>query len=606
MKKGFKIALIVCILLAALCSVAMAEGLSNGIGTKAAAGTDKVSFLSGPYLYGPSNVQISAKGLKARVSWTHDYGSYVSGYVVFECKRSATIPSYLPYGWYTKRADGYYWYPTSVIGTTSNNYMDITAKSPGTYYIEVDSYYSSYYSYVSNVGGFATFRATNSNYVEAPKTLSAEQKGKNTVRLVWSAGEGAKSYAVYRATGSGDYVKIGTTKKLSYTDKKATNGKVYKYRVEAINGKKTKFSKAIKAYPMDKPSSVKAKSNGKGVVTVTWKKVKGAKKYLVYQRRPGSTDFTQVASVSGKKAKININYGNGQYKYYVVGAVGDFKGMKSSYAAVNVSGASESSVIYRALIVANTYTGDSTLYGTANDAVAMKGALKGMSQAWDVRVAQNVEASGILSAIRTAFAGSDADDVCLFYYSGHGVTSTGLYSGALCGNSGGSYVTMSQLADALDAVCPGRVIVLLDSCGSGAGIDKGEGSLEAMTQAAIDAFSARNKDVTDKYGELCQSKYSVLAAAKKHTTSLDLGTGTCGYNCGAFTYSLLTTLGASYPNGAYQYSIPGDTNNDRALSLIEAYNGIRSIVSQHGWGNGTNQVTQYYGDPGTILFERKN
>ena len=606
MKKGLRIAIIVGILLALLCGAAMAE-ISGGTGTKAAVTAERsASFLSSPYLYGPSNVRISANGLKARVSWSGDYGSYVSGYVVYECKRSTTLPSYLPYGWYTKRPDGYYWYPVSQIGTTSSTYMDIEANKAGTYYIEVDSYYLSPSSYVSSVGGFATFTATSSSSnVTAPKTVTVEQKGKNKVKVTWSAGEGAKSYAVYRATGSGSFQKIATTKKLNYTDKKATNGKKFRYKIQAINGKKTKFSKAVTAYPMAKPTSVKAKNNKDGTVTITWGKVKGAKKYLVYQRRPGSTDFTQVGTTTGKKLRVTAGYGDGLYKYYVVGAVGNFKGMKSSYASANVTGSAASSVTYRALIVANTYTGSNTLNGTANDAVAMNGALKGMSQPWNVTVKRNVDASDILSAISSTFAGSDADDICLFYYSGHGVTSSGSASGALCGNYSG-YVYMSELASALDAACGGKVIVLLDSCGSGAGINKGEFSASAMTQAAIDAFSKKNRTLTDKYGELCGSKFSVLAAASKHTTSYDLNTSLNGYNCGAFTYSLLTSLGASYPNGAYDYSMPADSNGDRALSLLETYNGICSVVSQHGWDSGSSQHTQYYGDNNMILFERKN
>ena len=58
-----------------------------------------------------------------------------------------------------------------------------------------------------------------SSSVTAPKTVTVEQKGKNKVKVTWTAGEGAKSYAVYRATGSGSFKKIATTKKLNYTDK---------------------------------------------------------------------------------------------------------------------------------------------------------------------------------------------------------------------------------------------------------------------------------------------------------------------------------------------------------------------------------------------------
>ena len=53
---------------------------------------------------------------------------------------------------------------------------------------------------------------------------------------------------------------------------------------------------------------------------------------------------------------------------------------------------------------ANTYSGGSTLNGTAHDAVAVEGALKTLSQNWKVNVQRNVTGSQILSAISSTFS----------------------------------------------------------------------------------------------------------------------------------------------------------------------------------------------------------
>ena len=69
----------------------------------------------------------------------------------------------------------------------------------------------------------------------APKATSitklASKKSKQAV-INWKKIKGASSYEVYRSTSKkGKYKKIASTKKTSYTDKKATGGKTYYYKI---------------------------------------------------------------------------------------------------------------------------------------------------------------------------------------------------------------------------------------------------------------------------------------------------------------------------------------------------------------------------------------
>ena len=76
--------------------------------------------------------------------------------------------------------------------------------------------------------------------VTAPKTTqitSITSSKSKQVALKWKKMKGAKNYQVFRSTSpKGKYKKIATTNKISYTDKKATKGKTYHYKIRV--GKK--------------------------------------------------------------------------------------------------------------------------------------------------------------------------------------------------------------------------------------------------------------------------------------------------------------------------------------------------------------------------------
>ena len=160
------------------------------------------------------------------------------------------------------------------------------------------------------------------------------------VKITWGKVSGADKYVVYRKTGSGSYKEIGTTKKTSYTDKKAKSGKKYYYVVKAVNeaGKSDSSKSLSKLYLADTTLST-PKSTKKGV-TLKWKKVAGAEGYQVW-RKTGSGSYSKIATVKGstkvtytdKKAKKGktYTYKIKAYKSKTTSAYSNAKKIKDKY-----------------------------------------------------------------------------------------------------------------------------------------------------------------------------------------------------------------------------------------------------------------------------------
>ena len=253
---------------------------------------------------------------------------------------------------------------------------------------------------------------------------------------------------------------------------------------------------------------------------------------------------------------------------------------------------------YRALCVGNENYSP-VLPGCLNDMNTMAGMLSGLANSFEVSTLPDASAGEILNAISYAYAGATEDDVSLFSYSGHGLDDGGgSYMGALCGTDG-SYLTTSQLANALSAV-PGRVIVLLDSCHSGALIGRdGEvtqataADLDAFNQSVISAFAACDSTIVFEQSELMldeesgepvpksgeldgQTKFIVITAASMSESSYSMTSGDMSY--GLFTKTFVEGCGSGYPGGSYTGSIPCDSNGDSKISVSEIYNYVKTIT----------------------------
>lgn len=259
----------------------------------------------------------------------------------------------------------------------------------------------------------------------------------------------------------------------------------------------------------------------------------------------------------------------------------------NSYGRV-LSSTSANPVTRRAVVIGQTnyYPYASNLTACKYDAQAMASMLKktgysSVSTYYDAKVAT------MQSAISSKFASADSNDVSLFYYSGHGSS-----DGSLCSVDGYT-ISTSTLAGWLKKV-PGTVIVILDSCFSGAVINKSADGTVTVKSAkefndnVISAFAKVNS--ITKAGEMCTSKFQVLTACTKSQ-----------YSYASSSYSLFTNLlvkGAGFNySGTKLSSAPADSNSDSKLSLYECW--------RYTYLGTNDQDAQYYPSSSTFtLFTR--
>ncbi len=181
-----------------------------------------------------------------------------------------------------------------------------------------------------------------------------------------------------------------------------------------------------------------------------------------------------------------------------------------------------------------------------------------------------------LKAIRSAFAGADANDVSYLYVQAHGgVGDTNNVYFMAIGSNGSTneeaFLTAPQLKAELDRV-PGTKVIFLESCHSGSVIGKGAAG---DGRQAMDAFINEFRSApTPKAGELAQYKYYVLCSTTgKEYSWFYWNSKLMGYKNftgGLFTHGL--TKGAGWDMMRKKNVSPAaNTNNDNLLSLAELY-----------------------------------
>ena len=298
--------------------------------------------------------------------------------------------------------------------------------------------------------------------------------------------------------------------------------------------------------------------------------------------------------------------------------------VKNAQGSVKTSAAKLTVPQYFAILVGEENYSDGTLSGCLNDMKAMAGMLGGLRSKYKIKKLPDATKSDITKAIAAYAKSSKSYDVLYFYYSGHGANNyMGSYQGALC-TIDKNYIRTDELATALSAF-KGKVVVMLDSCFSGATIYKNgepannDETLDQFNQSVVDAFtgytftdeSEAEFSATQKLGELAQSKFTVLTAARYDQTSSSLSF-TSGLSFGVFTAGIVEGMGCEYPSGSYvEGGMSADTDGNSKATLEEIYNYVcdfvaywrRQYINQTGQDNIT-QTTQYYGKLGTVLFAR--
>ncbi len=171
----------------------------------------------------------------------------------------------------------------------------------------------------------------------APEAKAANVAKTGKIVVSWKAVDGADEYKVYRATSKeGTYKLMKTTSNTKYTNTSATAGKKYYYKVKAVTESKkvenSAFSKVVSRTCDYARPAVTAKA-GKKQVKLTWKKVDGAKKYVVYRATSAKGTYKKVATTT-KLSYTNKNLKAKKTYYYKVKAIGA-KNAASAYSLVD-------------------------------------------------------------------------------------------------------------------------------------------------------------------------------------------------------------------------------------------------------------------------------
>lgn len=464
------------------------------------------------------------------------------------------------------------------------------------------------------------------------------------LKLTWDAIPGAMGYVIYRRgfheTG---YHKLMVSEDTAttYIDTTMKPGEVYYYFVYSFRLAQPQGWRCFSLKGdigmgvwLPKTTGLTAVSAQENSVRISWAATEGANKYDVYiSTTPGGTPKAngRVSNAYGYHNSAVL----GRTYYYRVRpmrifsngdvSVGDWSD-ELAYTHQEAVGT------YRALLIGNTYTGESNeLPGCENDVDGMRTMLGRMTATpYSVTVKKNIRAEEILSSISSTFGNASYNDVSLFYYSGHGANSLGAdgnptsYHAALVGTFQ-TYVSIARLKTELDKI-PGKKVIIIDACHSGQFIAR-DGT---VTQVSSSAFNSQvvnlfanddqfSGDVSrtavvlaadgsellseeapafiDRAGDtnFAKSGYYVITACRSEEKSVSTGYDSNGDGkidryFGLFTYGLCYGNGWNLARNAAISSLNADLNKDSKVTLYEAYVYAKVMAQSHN----PNQTAQIW------------
>lgn len=464
------------------------------------------------------------------------------------------------------------------------------------------------------------------------------------LKLTWDAIPGAMGYVIYRRgfheTG---YHKLMVSEDTAttYIDTTMKPGEVYYYFVYSFRLAQPQGWRCFSLKGdigmgvwLPKTTGLTAVSAQENSVRISWAATEGANKYDVYI----STTPDGTPKANGRVSNA-YGYHNsavlGRTYYYRVRPVRVFSNGDVSVGDWSDELAythQEAAGTYRALLIGNTYTGESNeLPGCDNDVDGMRTMLGRMTATpYSVTVKKNIRAEEILSSISSTFGNASYNDVSLFYYSGHGANSVGAdgnptsYHAALVGTFQ-TYVSIARLKTELDKI-PGKKVIIIDACHSGQFIAR-DG---AVTQVSSSAFNSQvvnlfanddqlSGDVNrtavvlaadgsellseeapafiDRAGEtnFAKSGYYVITACRSEEKSVSTGYDSNGDGkidryFGLFTYGLCYGNGWNLARNSAISSLNADLNKDSKVTLYEAYVYAKVMAQSHN----PNQTAQIW------------
>ncbi len=134
------------------------------------------------------------------------------------------------YGVYRKTGSEDWKKIATVTNPDTISYIDKKSVSGTKYTYSVRAFYNDSYSPINK---------TLTIYCLNPVKITSATSTSKGIKLKWDAVQGAKSYNIYRKTGSGDYKRLTTIKDgsaNSYVDTSAQKGKTYTYSISVYHG----------------------------------------------------------------------------------------------------------------------------------------------------------------------------------------------------------------------------------------------------------------------------------------------------------------------------------------------------------------------------------
>ncbi|MGO8672106.1 MAG: choice-of-anchor tandem repeat GloVer-containing protein, partial [Capsulimonadaceae bacterium] len=181
----------------------------------------------------------------------------------------------------------------------------------------------------------------------APTSLTASA-GNALVSLSWTAGAGATSYNIYRATASGaeGSAAAGATAVTSYLDTGLTNGVKCYYTVDAVGGAGTSVA-SNEASATPEPSAPPAPTGfsataGDSQVSLFWTASLGATSYRIFRATASGAEGSTPAGAANLPTYIDTGLTNGVTYYYTVAAV---NGVGTSPQSAEASTTPESTIL---------------------------------------------------------------------------------------------------------------------------------------------------------------------------------------------------------------------------------------------------------------------
>lgn len=464
------------------------------------------------------------------------------------------------------------------------------------------------------------------------------------LKLTWDAIPGAMGYVIYRRgfheTG---YHKLMVSEDTAttYIDTTMKPGEVYYYFVYSFRLAQPQGWRCFSLKGdigmgvwLPKTTGLTAVSAQENSVRISWAATEGANKYDVYiSTTPGGTPKAngRVSNAYGYHNSAVL----GRTYYYRVRPVRIFSNGDVSVGDWSDELAythQEAAGTYRALLIGNTYTGESNeLPGCDNDVDGMRTMLGRMTATpYSVTVKKNIRAEEILSSISSTFGNASYNDVSLFYYSGHGANSLGTdgnptsYHAALVGTFQ-TYVSIARLKTELDKI-PGKKVIIIDACHSGQFIAR-DGTVTQVSSSAFNSqvvnlfanddqlsgdvsrtavvlaadgselLSEEAPEFIDRAGEtnFAKSGYYVITACRSEEKSVSTGYDSNGDGkidryFGLFTYGLCYGNGWNLARNAAISSLNADLNKDSKVTLYEAYVYAKVMAQSHN----PNQTAQIW------------